>query len=499
MNLDLSCGALTAPLSRDRFEYNIDSNLFCQRLTLTPHAPDDTLIEVNGQSLDAAPSWTSEHLELGENPVSIVLTAPNSGASSRYELTIVRAGRQEAKMKARPPGSNDLFGHIIAIDKDVVVAGAPYEDGAAGGVNPEPGSSILSDSGAAYVFVRNGVGQWAQEAYLKADSPRSGAHFGASVAVFGDLIAVGAIGNDPNQQPAPNAIAGAVYLFKRSGTTWTQVARFAADDTGSSDMFGYKVILTADKLLVTAPFESSAVSQSGAAYVFDRQGEKVQQVAKLKSSRPYSLAGWGIGLAYDGSTIAVGACWDNQTVRSGGTGSVFTQRNGTWEEQFLEPNMPTELATFGLSMAVLGDTLAVGAPRWGYYTRTPSGQVYMFKRTADGWRQTTILQAFVPRPSDFFGVQLVLTPTALIIGANGDSSGAGGFHADYNDDSTFGSGAIYLLERKGDELVNPTFIKAASPNREDAFGVAIGLSGDTLATGAPYDGTDNSGAIYILH
>lgn len=497
LGLDLSCGALSMTLTKDQFDYHIDSTLFCQTLTLTPHVPPGIDVEINGQKLAAAAAWTSGFLELGDNPVSIMVAAA-SGLTTRYNITVTRAGKQEAFVKARNPGQLDRLGASVAIDNGIVVAGAPYEDGAAGGVNADPSSGTLDDSGAVYVFMRKGA-QWVQDAYLKADKPRQGEFFGSSVAILGDTIAVGATGNDPTSQPAVSAITGAVYLFKRTGTTWAQVKRLVADDTTSSDMFGFQVLLTADKLLVTAPFESSMVSKSGAAYVFERVGDDLQKSAKLKSSRPFSLAGWGTGLAYDGTTIAIGAFSDGQTVMNAGSGSVFTQQGGAWkEQQFLQADKPVQGATFGLSMAVLGDTLIVGAPRWGHYIQTPSGEVYVFKRSGEHWTQTMVMEAFSPRPQDFFGSALVLTPTLLLIGANGDASGSAGVQANASDNSALASGAVYFFERDGDQFVKPIFIKPAHPSMYDSFGVAIALSGDMLASAAAYDDDDDSGAVYVL-
>ena len=89
-------------------------------------------------------------------------------------------------MKASNADANDSFGESVAIDGDVMVVGAPWErsDGS------DPGDNSFL-AGAAYVFERDGC-EWSEVAYLKAPSPEGGEGFGATVAVDGDVIVVGA-------------------------------------------------------------------------------------------------------------------------------------------------------------------------------------------------------------------------------------------------------------------------------------------------------------------
>jgi hypothetical protein len=110
-----------------------------------------------------------------------------------------------------------------------------------------------------------------------------------------------------------------------------------------------------------------------------------------------------------------------------------------------------------------------------------------------------VLSAFRPRDQDFFGASLALSPTWLLIGANGDASSSPGIPANPNDDFQLASGGIYLYTRRGDELADPILIKATKPKAYDSFGAALGLSGDTLTTGAPYnDDVMDSGAVHVI-
>lgn len=490
-NLELSCGSLTRPLSPGVYEYDVEASLFCQSITFRLDVPAGTEVTINGEPLGVDGTWTSGILDLGDNPFQFVLGAKESGLSSSYSVRVGRVGRQEGYVRVLDANPLDRLGASVAIDNDVIVAGAPYDDnGTEGGT--------ATDSGAAFVFVRKG-GQWVQQARLKPNIARTEEYFGSSVAIVGDLIVVGAPGNDPTAQPMSARSSGAVYLFEQAGQQWTQVARIEADNGVTGDMFGFQVLLTQDRLFVTAVFDSEDVAWSGALYVYERDGTTVRLLDKLKSSRPSRLAAWGSGISYDGSTIAVGAFTDSTTADSGGSVTTFGLVNGKWtEDARLEANRPESRASFGFAVAVLEDTLVVGAPRWGHWTTTPPGEVYIFRRRDGSWIQTDVKTAFYPRDQDFFGSCLILNPDMLIIGANGDSSGSTSIPADPNDNSERASGAIYVFARQGDEFVKPIFVKPQKPTALDAFGVSIGLSGETLATGAAYDALDDTGAVYVL-
>jgi T5SS/PEP-CTERM-associated repeat protein len=134
----------------------------------------------------------------------------------------------DAYLKASNTGVIDQFGFAIAMSGNTIVVGAPGEDSNATGVNGNETNNSALGSGAAYVFVRTGD-SWAQQAYLKASNTEASDQFGISVAVSGDTIVVGAQGEDSDatgvngDQGDNSAIsAGAVYVFVRSGTNWTQ-------------------------------------------------------------------------------------------------------------------------------------------------------------------------------------------------------------------------------------------------------------------------------------
>ena len=215
--------------------------------------------------------------------------APGAGAV----YTFKRAGTawsQEAYIKASNAGGNDNFGTSVAMSADAatLAVGAMAESSDATGVNGDQHNDRSLISGAAYVFAR-GDGGWTQQAYVKASNTATAVEFGWSVArsadgaalavsaLFEDSAATG-IGGDQHNSDASRA--GAVFRFKRDGSTWQQTAYVKASNTGGGDVFGACVALAADATPAVGAYgeSSDAVGiggdqrnnraiDSGAAYV----------------------------------------------------------------------------------------------------------------------------------------------------------------------------------------------------------------------------------------
>ena len=156
---------------------------------------------------------------------------------------------QQAYLKASNTGAGDQFGYSVAVSGDTMVIAAPREASSATGVNGNQSDNTGYDSGAAYVFVRNGT-KWTQQAYLKASNTGAGDYFGTSAAVSGDTVVVGAnleasnatgVNGDESDNTAYDS--GAAYIFVRSETNWSQQAYLKASNTGGggSGFYGDKL------------------------------------------------------------------------------------------------------------------------------------------------------------------------------------------------------------------------------------------------------------------
>ena len=174
----------------------------------------------------------------------------------------------------------------------------------------------------------------AQVAYLKASNPRQQSFFGRSLALSGDTLAVGASSEAGSrrrerlgQTDASAPRAGAVYVFTRTGSTWSQQAYVKASNTATTANFGWSVALSGDTLAVGAKGEGSSATgvggaeeprlcshavcgvNSGAAYAFVRTGAGApvwSQQAYIKASNARPEGGFGNFVALEGDTLAVG-------------------------------------------------------------------------------------------------------------------------------------------------------------------------------------------------
>jgi uncharacterized repeat protein (TIGR02543 family) len=248
--------------------------------------------------------------------------AVNSGAAYIF-VRNAGAWSQQAYLKASNTGKFDEFGGSVAVSGDTVVVGACNEESNAMGVNGNQVDNSAFLNGAAYVFVRSN-GTWSQQAYLKASNRSE--NFGCSVAVSGDTVVVGAIGENGNavgvngnQSDYGAAISGAAYVFVRRSGKWSQQAYLKASNTGTLDQFGSSVATSGDTIVVGAFQESSnavgvngnqannRASASGAAYVFVRRSGTWRQQAYLKASNTGADDYFGSSVAVSGDTVVAGA------------------------------------------------------------------------------------------------------------------------------------------------------------------------------------------------
>ncbi|MBI4885565.1 MAG: hypothetical protein HY824_00585, partial [Acidobacteria bacterium] len=260
------------------------------------------------------------------------------------QVAYIKASNAEAYDHFACGGGNQGHtGNSIGLSGDgsTMAIGAPFESGGAPGINGNQGDNAVYASGAVYVYLRQG-GSWVQQAYVKASNPGQSDHFGSSVALSrdGNTMAVAAhweasaaTGVNGNQNDNSIPQAGAVYVFTRTGTTWTQQAYIKASNTGrpgkggedisDGDQFGFSLALSGDgnTVAVGAITEDSGAkgingnqnddmaTSAGAVYVYARTGTTWAQQAYVKSATTVAgdLLGFAVALNLDGNTMAVTA------------------------------------------------------------------------------------------------------------------------------------------------------------------------------------------------
>jgi uncharacterized repeat protein (TIGR02543 family) len=394
---------------------------------------------------------------------------PGAEGSQRLALRVDTVGAawpvtvdpfvQQAKL-------NGVQGMSVALSSDgnTALVGAPNTQVGANGYQ-----------GAAYVFTRSGV-IWSQQARIIDTNGTTGDTFGSAVALSsdGNTALIGIPGKFRERDFFGNFDSiGAVYIYTRSGTIWSQEALIRPNDGIGGDRFGWSVAVSSNGgvALIGAPYKVvSGQNSRGAAYIFTRSGATWGQMTRLSTAdgAANDMFGKSVALSSDGTTALIGANGkfvNNYT--SQGAAYVFTGAGAIWSQQARLSSVGS--TSFGVTVSLSGDgnVALVGAPYTDMNNKYQQGTAYVFTRTGGVWGQPVILTAGDGTSQDRFGnaVSLSSDGTTALIAANFQSAAR--------------PGAVYLYTRSG--LVwNQVAKQTASDGAiYDQFGIAVALSSDS--------------------
>ncbi|MFQ5583347.1 MAG: FlgD immunoglobulin-like domain containing protein, partial [Calditrichia bacterium] len=316
-------------------------------------------------------NWTQEAKLIGSNTSSYdffgssvaidgeiaIIGAPGDavgGAAYVFRRTGV-TWNQETILTASDAASNDNFGTAVSLSGDTALVGAPGD---------------YLGTGAAYIFKRNG-GNWTELTKLTANDGVALDHFGSSVAIEGETAVAGAKDHYAN---------GAVYVFGVDGNSWELEAQLTASDGSAGDMFGASISLNGNTIVVGARFDDDNGLDSGSAYVFRKQGNSWNEEAKLTPIDGAADDRFGM-VAVKGGVVLVGATHDDDNGLDSGAAYVFT-RNGTdWSQ--LAKVLPGDGHAgdwFGSSVVLGYQHFLVGSP-YDNDNGSDSGSAYVFDFT----------------------------------------------------------------------------------------------------------------------
>jgi hypothetical protein len=290
---------------------------------------------------------------------------------------------QQAELTASDGAAHDQFGTSVAINGGTIVVGA----------------ANTAQGGAAYVFVQSGT-TWSQQAELTPSDEVPAGFFGSAAGVSGSTIVVGAGGNDG---------ANAAYVFVQSGTTWSQQAELTPSD--GTSWFGISAAISGSTILVGAP----GFGSYGAAYVFGENGSTWSQQEELLTG--LNGDSFGLSVALNGSMAVVGA-------PGIGDAFVYEESGGTWSFQAeLTPSDGTGYDNFGSAVGISGSTIVVGAVFEPYTSSQGPGAAYVFAQNGDTWTQQTEMRPIGPDQA-YFGVSAAVTGSTIVVGADDRNVGS---------------------------------------------------------------------------
>ena len=394
----------------------------------------------------------------------------------------------EATLAASDKATNNNFGTGISMTGDssrIVIS------------SPNSTVASISNAGCAYVFSRSGT-TWTQEAILSASDKATNDKFGqcAAISADGSRVIIGTI----NATITGSASAGAVYIYSRSGTTWSQEAKLTASDKAASAIFGVRVSMNADGSAVVVGSSGATVSgltSAGAAYYFTRSNTTWTQISKSTASDPQASGffGYAVGISGDSSNIVVGGY--------GYTVSGFTVAGAAYafsgygyrldkEEAKLIASDKAAGDNFGHSIAISNDgtRVVVGAYNATVSSTTQAGAAYVFVKLGTTWTQEAKLVASTLEAVAGLGVSVGIT-------ADGSRATAGAWKVDAG--AVVDAGGVYVFLRTGTSWAQEAKLVASDPVTNAQMGQYSALSADgtRIIAGCSADNS-NKGAVYIF-
>ena len=296
-----------------------------------------------------------------------------------------------------------------------------------------------------------------QEAYIKASNGTKWIYgteitandrFGSSVVISGNTIIVR--GNNDRS----------ACVFTRNESGWTQQTCLTISAEGVTDRLITSMTISGDTIVLTT------TDAAGAAYVFKRINGQWIQSAVLIGSSAVEGDNFGASVAVFDNTIVIGAPNDISDI---GAAYIFRNTNGPWfEAAKLTASSPNQGAQFGTSVAIYGNTIAIGAPH------ANGGAVYLFEYNAEGWSQQTCLENRALTENEFFGGSVAVFGDTVVIGAPNKSVDG------------IRSGATYVFEpNEGDWVQKASLINPNGGNDNDLFGQSVAINGNTILVGSP--------------
>jgi hypothetical protein len=363
-------------------------------------------------------------------------------------------GMWEYKQPIAPPDPqpSGYFSYSLTTGDNIIAAGAPGWDMPAESDGGEP----IENTGTVFIFSRNEqTGEWSFTQQLLNESADPVDSFGASVAVSGNRLIVGApdedsestgISGDPANNGLENSGAAFIYTHDIDNNTWVLEEYIKASNTDNQDGFGWSVDIDGDLAVVGAPYESSSAN------------------------------------TIDGNQL-------NNIFFAAGAAYVFRNTADGWvQEAYLKPSNPGSQDNFGWSVSIHGNRIAVGAPNEDSdgsdqtnNRLSDSGSAYVFEFIDESWVQTAVLKASQAHEGYGLGATVSIHGDLLVCGAFSDRSSAPGLNSGATNSDAPESGAVHVFQKSGDSWTPRYYIKHSEPSPFDRFGFAAALTSNSLA------------------
>ncbi|MBU1653063.1 T9SS type A sorting domain-containing protein, partial [bacterium] len=298
------------------------------------------------------------------------------------------------------PDSLWYFGSDVDISGDRIIAGTSSHD---------------NDRGAAYVFELQG-GSWTEIGKLTPSNGYANCHFGETVGIDGNYAVVGA----ESDKIPPNIETGAIYIFRQEGSNWIEYPKIVPEDIAGYDDFGAAVAISGDYIIASAPANNPVYETSGAIYIYHREGTEWSQQDKVWALDDDQCNFFGYSVDIDGDNFVVGDLgWDNDPANNydnRGAAYVFERNGNSWfEAARLLADDGVASDNLGRSVGISGDFVIAGSPSHGELGYN-SGAAYLFSGSGGSWSQMEKITAGDGGEDQVFGYAVAVGTDHLIVG-----------------------------------------------------------------------------------
>lgn len=381
-----------------------------------------------------------------------LISAANPGVVNSSPAGLLAAA--PAVLSPAEASAKDNFGAAVAIDGTRMAVGATGVD------KPKDGA------GSVYLYERDAA-EWQYEASLQLDNDIGvQTSLGAALALEGNWLAAGA--------PGVYAGEGAVFLYSVDDAGWLQRHRFLMPGSQKFTAFGGNLDMHNGRLIAGAPGFDGAANDTGVAMLYElTDGGEWVASAQLQSDSPGEGERFGSAVALHGNLALVGA-------HGSSAAYLFQRRDDRWEQvaRFSE-EVGEVRGNFGDSVALVGDTLLIGAPFADTEDGERRGSVFIYTRENGAWNLKTTLYSDTPNRGDEFGRRVVLQNGLAVIASPRDDT-------DARD-----AGAVLVFDENGGDWTFAGRLSRSGPASYDEFGRSLaadaGVAGGTVLVGTPSD------------
>ncbi len=380
--------------------------------------------------------------------------------------------QQRNKVQSSDIAAGDSFGIAVRVSPDgqYFIAGAVTE------------SANGTDAGAAYIFTRSGT-SWTQQAKLLSQYATAGTQSGSDVAINanGEYAAVGI-----TRYSVTATNAGAVAIFKRNDTTWTEQTLLEAGDPTASGFFGISIHMAPDASYL---FVAASGTGGGAVYVFTRTNDTWTQQAKVQGSDTESGDSFGVAIHANGNSnmLAVSATGEDTGASAAGAVYVFSRSGSTWSQQvkITDPS-PTLSGNFGKGVLLNedADVLVIGS---GDGITFNGGTISIYTRGGITWTLNKQIGELRANASAKLGNNMAISTDGTYIYSTRTLSGA--------------PDEIIVYKRAGNTWYQWQGLSTSDIDNDDSFAdISCSADGRYILVGVYNEdtgGTD-AGAVYVF-